>query len=214
MDADEPKTLGRAEVRGARLQRVWDAHVAPLNRLVEEIRKERGSGFAVPYFDPADGGVQAECLYVMEAPGARAVRTGFVSRNNPDETARNVCVLSAEAGLPRALTAIWNIVPWYIGDESSIRAATGVDIVGGWPYLQRVLELLPRMKVAVLLGRKAQRITRRLTIERPEIMIVASPHPSPLVVNRRPENRAVILNKLREAAGLIAVGKSSAPGAA
>jgi uracil-DNA glycosylase len=214
MDVDEPKALGRAEVRDARLQRIWDAHVAPLNHLVEEIRRDRGSAFAVPYFDPADGGVQAECLYVMEAPGARAVRTGFVSRNNPDETARNICLLSAEAGLPRALTAIWNIVPWYIGGESKIRAAVNFDIVGGWPYLQRVLGLLPRIKVAVLLGRNAQRIKRQLMTEHPEIEIVASPHPSPLVVNRRRENRVVILGRLREAAGLIAAGKSGAPGAA
>jgi hypothetical protein len=123
---EESKKLGRPESRSARLSRTRDSHVAPLNRLVDEIREVRGCGLAVPYFDPADGGEGAECLFVLEAPGTRAVQSGFVSRDNPDETAKNLLLLNAEAGIPRELTAIWNIVPWYIGTTERIQAATAL----------------------------------------------------------------------------------------
>ncbi len=37
----------------------------------------------IPFFDPLDGDVNARCLFVAEAPGPRAVLSGFVSRDNP-----------------------------------------------------------------------------------------------------------------------------------
>jgi uracil-DNA glycosylase len=168
----------------------------------------------VPYFDPADGGEGAECLFVLEAPGARAVQSGFVSRDNPDETAKNFLLLNAEAGIPRELTATWNIVPWYLGTTARIRAATAQDVTVGWPYLRRVLELLPRLRVAVLLGRKAQRIRHLLAAERPDVAIVCCPHPSPLFINRQPGNRAIVLGALRQAAERLATGRIGAKGAA
>lgn len=211
---DEPKSLGRTEVRSARLARIRDPHVARLNRLVEVIRAERDCGLGVPYFDPADGGEQAECLFVLEAPGARAVQSGFVSRDNPDETARNFLLLNAEAGIPRERTATWNIVPWYIGTTKRIRAATPSDVTSGWPYLRRALELLRGVRVVVLLGQKAQRIRPLLTSDQPEFTLISCPHPSPLFINRAPGNRAVVLAALREVAAQLTIGKIGAQGAA
>ena len=40
----------------------------------------------IPHFDPLDGGSNAQVLFLMEAPGPKASASGFVSRNNPDET--------------------------------------------------------------------------------------------------------------------------------
>ncbi len=69
----------------------------------------------VPHFDPLDGGINARVLFLLEAPGAKAVASGFVSRNNPDETARNFFDLNMAAGIARRDTVCWNVVPWYIG---------------------------------------------------------------------------------------------------
>jgi Uracil-DNA glycosylase len=201
-------------VRTARLARIRDPHVARLNRLVEEIRSELDCDGAVPYFDPADGGERAKCLFVLEAPGARAVQSGFVSRDNPDETAKNFLLLNAEAEIPREVTATWNIVPWYIGTTERIRAATLADVSAGWPYLQRALELLPEVRVVALLGQKAQRIRQLLASSRPDLSVIGCPHPSPLFINRAPGNRLSVLAALREVAGHLTTGRSRPQGAA
>jgi uracil-DNA glycosylase len=176
-----------------------EPHVSALTQFVDQVRHERGGEAVVPYCDPADGGVRADCLFLLEAPGPRAVKSGFVSRNNPDETAKNFMLLNEEARIPRARTVTWNIVPWYIGNSQRIRSATARDVEEGWPYLRRLLALLPHLAVAVLVGRNAQRIRHRLTEARPNLRILDCPHPSPLNVNRRPENRGRVLDALRAA---------------
>jgi uracil-DNA glycosylase len=206
MNLDEPKSLSDAACRAALHARLREPHILPLTKLVDQIRLEQGCGIALPYCDPADGGIQAECLFVLEAPGPRAVASGFVSRNNPDETAKNFMLLTSAAEIPRALTATWNIVPWYIGDGKRIRAATSTDVTMGWPYLQRVLRLLPNLRVIMLVGQKPQRIHSRLAAERPDLKIMDCPHPSPLFINRRPENRGLLLNVLLEAAAILKPG--------
>ncbi|MGH7717468.1 MAG: hypothetical protein ACREON_01305 [Gemmatimonadaceae bacterium] len=67
---------------------------------------EAGPEARVPDFDPWDGGTDAEVLYLLEAPGGKAVESGFISRNNPDETARNFFELNRAAGIPRQRTVI------------------------------------------------------------------------------------------------------------
>jgi uracil-DNA glycosylase len=108
---DAPKTLGDAEERGRRSGRLLSPHMRNLTEFVEALRSKTGYGEDIPNFDPADGGVEARCLFLLEAPGRKAVRSGFVSRNNPDETAKNFFKLNHEAGIPRHDTAIWNVVP-------------------------------------------------------------------------------------------------------
>jgi hypothetical protein len=85
----------------------------------------------LPDFDPWDAGIDAEILFLLEAPGARAVASTIVSRNNPDETAKNMFLLHQDACIPRARTLLWNVVPWYIGDGARIRAATPQDLEQG-----------------------------------------------------------------------------------
>jgi len=155
---------------------------------------------SIPDFDPWDGGVTAEILYLLEAPGAQAVASGFVSRNNPDETAKNFFELNREAGIPRELSVTWNIVPWYIGSGKRIRAATREDISSGSKSLERLLRLLPTLRAVVLVGRKAERAAGIISRACPDVRIFRSPHPSPLFVNNAPGNRDRILRTLREVA--------------
>jgi uracil-DNA glycosylase len=197
---DIPKSLGNPRHRAERLAHLHDPHIRALTLFVERIRAERRCGDAVPYFDPADGGIDAECLYVLEAPGPKAVASGFISRNNPDETAKNWFELNAEAGVPRKKTIICNIVPWYIGSDGKIRPATSGDIQHGWPYLLQLIDMLPRLRVVVLVGGKAQHIAPLLRRVRPSVRLMECPHPSPMFVNRKPDNRGRLLAVLADVA--------------
>jgi hypothetical protein len=116
------------------LLREW--HIAALTGLVNKAREESGKEKAKPFFDPLDGGVVARCLFLLEAPGPRAVASGFVSRNNPDESARNFFGLNREAGISRELTITWNIVPWHIGSGKKIRPAGRSDLDCGMWHLE------------------------------------------------------------------------------
>jgi uracil-DNA glycosylase len=197
------ESLDNPHHRAQRLARLHEPHVNELTAFVDRIRRERGCGDKVPYFDPADGGVEAECLFVLEAPGPRAVQSGFISRNNPDESAKNWLELNAKAGVPRNRTVICNIVPWYVGSGGRIRPADSTDIEEGWPYLLSLLDMLPRLRVVVLVGGKAQRVAPRLRAVRPDLPLMKCPHPSPMFVNRKPQNREVLLAALREVAAAL-----------
>lgn len=128
---DKPKLLSSPAARTARQAELHDPHVASLTAFVKTLCAEMGSDYQIPYFDPWDGGTAAEVLYLLEAPGAKAVLSGFISRNNPDETAKNFFLFNQKSGIPRKRTITWNIVPWYIGSGSRIRPATSDDIEAG-----------------------------------------------------------------------------------
>ena len=144
-----------------------------------------------------DGGIRARALFVLEAPGPKAVRSGFVSRNNPDETAKNMLNLLAEAGFSRHETVLWNIVPWYIGDEKEIHSPKAMDIACGLEYLVQLTALLSILKAIVFVWKKAQRASKLISFVTP-IRIFESYHPSPQFVNRRPGNRDRILESFRD----------------
>ena len=200
--------LGDPTLREARRSELVRPHVQPLTRFVKNLRAEVGGQFAVPDFDPWDGGINAELLFLLEAPGPKARESGFVSRNNPDETAKNFFELNCEAGIPRRSTLMWNVVPWYIGTGHRIRAATGTDLEAGLRPLPRLLGLLPHLRVIVLVGRKAERARALASSSHPNASLLVCPHPSPMFVNRAPANREKILAVLRQAAQLVAVGRA------
>ena len=200
LSTDEPKSLAKPEARAIRMAGLTNPHIAPLTNFVDALRAEMGSNYGIPYFDPFDGGTAAEVLCLLEAPGAKAVESGFISRNNPDETAKTFFRINQEALIPRQRTISWNIVPWYIGSGSRIRPATSADIEMGLLRLKEVLELLPKLRAVVLMGRKAQRASARIATLRPSLRLFMSPHPSPLFVNNSPVNREKILFVFRQLA--------------
>lgn len=165
-------------------------------------------GRELPCFDPCDGGIRARALFLLEAPGRQAVGSAFISRNNPDQTAKNMCSLLQSAGLARRDTLLWNIVPWYVGDGSRIRPVTPQDIQEALPYLKGLLGLLPHLRVVVLVGKKAQSAIGSL---RPltNVPIRATDHPSPRVFNVWPEKRAQVLAVFSQAADLLRIDQQS-----
>lgn len=194
---DHPKILGDVAAQETRLSQVTESNVAGLTEFVRRLRQKMGRDAAIPYFDPWDGGVDAEVLFLLEAPGPKARDSGFVSMNNPDETAKNLFELTHTAGIGRRRIAIWNIVPWYIGSGAKIRPANSADIAAGIESLEALLPLFTRLCAIVLVGAKAQKGENHIKRIAPEIEIFSSPHPSPMFVNRRPENRESILNSWR-----------------
>ncbi|WAK04460.1 uracil-DNA glycosylase [Methylobacter sp. YRD-M1] len=197
MFEDRPKLLGNSKALDARLMQIEEIHIAPLTNFVRELQERMGREVSIPYFDPWDGSVETEVLYLLEAPGPKAVNSGFISRNNPDETAKNFFELNRDAGIHRRRTVIWNIVPWYIGNGSRIRAAKSEDIAQGRDSLVHLFEHLPKLRAVVLVGAKAQKVEKELTQLNSSLAVFSCPHPSPMFVNRSPGNRNIILEKLK-----------------
>ena len=188
-DADEQQR------RRALLQ---SSHIASLTEYVVNLRRLLGYDQEIPYFDPQDGGTRASLLFLLEAPGPKAVASGFVSRDNPDPTARNMTQLLAESGVPRRETVSWNIVPWYVGRDGRIRPVNQKDINAGIEYLKSLRPLLPNIRVVVLVGRKAQKA--RLAIEQLfQTPVLDCPHPSQRVLNVWPQKREEIKYVFRQA---------------
>jgi len=142
---------------------------------LDEVRSICKLTAQVPDFDPCDGGVTARALFLLEAPGPQAVASGFVSRNNPDPTARNMCELLSEAGLLRKDTLLWNVVPWYCGDGQRIQAPSRDDIRKGLTVLPKLLAILRDLRCVVLVGRKAQQARSALP---KGLTIIETFHPS------------------------------------
>ena len=196
-----PKSLRDPEVLAARLRAIDLPHTKPLNDFVRTLRSQKGDEYFVPFFDPHDGGVDAEILFLLEAPGPRARDTGIVSRDNPDETAKNIFLLSQKAGLDRRRVGQWNVVPWYIGSKERLGIVKPMDVTMGMSTLGTLLSLLPALRTVVLIGTKAARANKLVLSARPTISIVSMPHPSPMFVNRAPEaNRLRILGVLKSLA--------------
>lgn len=126
--------------------------------IVKRIRAETGLGKAVPDFDPKNGNEAGRFLFLLEAPGPKAV-DGIVSFDNPDPAARGMRKLLEEANIPRSEIALWNIVPWYIGreDHTAIKAATAKDVADGRVYVPSIIEQMKSLEFIVLVGGAARR---------------------------------------------------------
>ncbi len=147
--------------------------------LVSRIKNERGLAKEVPGFDPSNGNEDAKYLFLLEAPGPGAMNTGMISFDNPDPTAINFRNQLSGAGITRDKIAIWNIVPWYIGNVAGdgIRAATAADVHEGMKYLEPLIAAMRYLRCVVLVGSAARRAhmhLSRITTAR----IVTCHHPS------------------------------------
>lgn len=198
-DADQPYALKDPAEVARRRGLLELPHIAPLIEYSNSVMARVGSGYEVPFFDPCDGGTNAQALFLLEAPGRKAMGSRFISRNNPDPSAKMMFMTLARAGIPRQTTLLWNVVPWYVGNHTAIRAVTPDDIAASLSFLKELIDLLPNLKAVVLVGKKAQRVelhVAKLTVCR----VFRSPHPSQRVMNRWPEQRAEMIKTFCEVA--------------
>ena len=171
-------------------------HMRPLAGFAASLRE--ATGREVPDADPADGGVGARCLLLLETPGPAIVRTGFVSCDNPTPTAGNLRRFLRDAGLPRETLLIWNAVPFVIhAPGAKNRAPRAPEVRAGLALLPGLLPLLPELRVCVLAGRAAGAAAPVLRAERPELLLLEMPHPSPTFFCTSPEVLLRIVAALR-----------------
>ena len=140
--------------------RLNEPHVKPLMDLVRGIRSRRRE--KVPNVDPNDGGVNAVALFLSETPGPRAVGTGYVSRDNPDLSAKHMGEALDAAGFSRSDLVLWNVVPYCVSTEARNMNATAAEIKEAAPDTQVFIDTLPRLRVIVFCGLQAQRAIRHL----------------------------------------------------
>ena len=179
----------------ARLALLEEPHVAPLNAFVRRLQKATEAD--VPWFDPLDGGADARLLVLMESPSRRGHENGFVSVDNDTPTGRRMRETFASAGLRREDWAIWNVVPWYLGDDRRARNPTLAERRRGEVWLGGLLPLLPSLRVVLTLGAPAREGWRSLGLDLPH---VAAPHPSNTNLCARPWLAAEFERAVSEAA--------------
>lgn len=204
-EPDAPKSLADPAALAARRAMAEAPHTAPIRALARRIADERGA--PVPDPDPMDGGVEARLLLLLETPGPMVLRTGFVTRDSANGTAANLFRFLREAGISRGDTLIWNAVPWVIHAPGALnRAPRRAEVKEAAPYLAPLLDLLPRLAVAVLAGRFAGRCAPAFATRRPGLPVIAIPHPSPTYVCTSPEVPARIRRGLSEASAILRQG--------
>ena len=208
--AAAPRAHRDPQFLAAKLGRLEEPHLAPLSAFTRQVRRETGR--EVPWFDPDSGGTQARALFLFEAPGARstgpdgprarAAGSRIISSDNNDGTAQNMWLLQQQANLDRSTFLAWNIVPWYVGSGTRIREVDDNDLDEAATYLDRLLVLLPQLRLVVTFGDKPRKGWFRYLLN-PEARLLptlAVPHPSPQSINVNKANKDLILAGLRRAA--------------
>lgn len=184
---DAPRHFKQPELVAARRSMLHEPHIAPLTAYVEKLRAKYPD-WEFQYFDPMDGGVDADMLFLLEKPGpmtspnAKRKGSGFISRNNDDPTAEALFTFMEQAEIDRKRVVLWNVIPGWNGTikiKPDERRA-GVEELAG------LLLLLPRLKTVVLVGRQAGKAAKFM--QSMNLRIFPSAHPSPKV---RSMNRAM-----------------------
>jgi uracil-DNA glycosylase len=173
MADDQPKSLKDPEQIAIRVAALSKPCIKPLVDFVKTLGHDEYGD--VPNFDPYDGGVDAEALFLLEKPGEKAIESGFVSRNNNDDTAANIIKFMKEADISRAKTCLWNAVP----GRKSPGKPTLLEIQQGAMALSSLLRVLNKVRVVVLVGNEAGRAWLSAENIRP-LPTINSAHPSPV----------------------------------
>lgn len=175
----EPKSLGYEPNVLARKGLLMAPHMLPLTAYAESLRERLGNSVFVPDFDPLDGGINAEFIFLLEKPGPktdyRNGGSGFISRDNNDDTAKAIFCFMQSIGLDRKRTLLWNTIPAW----DNKRAFKGFHVLDGIELLDGLLPLLSNLKTIILVGKQAQKAKKGLKAL--GFDVAQSDHPSPLV---------------------------------
>ena len=187
---EHPRSLRSSAAIAERNSRLNERSVAPLSAYVHRLRADNPA-IEFPYFDPADGGIDADMLFLFEKPGRKTSErgggSGFISRNNDDPTAEATFNFMKKALIKRKRTVIWNLIPGW----NRTRTVTRLEIKEGISRLRELIVLLEKVRMIVLVGNRAQsaeKFIRKLDLgyDR-KLDIATSAHPSPLVRARHPD---------------------------
>lgn len=163
-----PRRMKDSDFSEDQFQRRYASHVEPLNRFIDELRKEMDD-YSVPYIPPMYGGVKARLLSVLRDPGPMTQESGrgsgFIGMENDDPTAEALCQYFDVARIPAKEIVPWNAYPWYINC-----LPTTDQLREGTAPLKNIIDLMPKLKVVMLHGGVAHRAWRRLVRTYPELV--------------------------------------------
>ncbi|AIF46037.1 uracil-DNA glycosylase [Dyella japonica] len=183
---DAPRSLRKPEAIAERERMLFARHIEPLSRYVDGLRAKYPD-WEFQDFDPLDGGVDADMLFLLEKPGPKTSATGkqkgsgFISRNNDDPTAEALFRFMVQAGISRKRTVLWNVIP---GWNETIKT-TSEEVRRGIDELKNLLPLLPNVQTVVLVGGKAKMALP--LIQAMGFRVLTSAHPGPKVRSINPD---------------------------
>ncbi|MCT2100060.1 hypothetical protein M3E00_15955 [Dietzia cinnamea] len=161
---------------------LWDKHVAPVNALADRVADAEGlKRGLVPYVDPQLAGVDATVLALLDNPSTKAeagTGSGLLSLENDDLTARNCAKFYNAFGLTPDRVVHWNVAPAPIAGAKNGRSSAS-ERVRGARWLRELLELLPNLRVILLMGDMARDGWMKSGLDAAGVVIPQSvPHPS------------------------------------
>jgi hypothetical protein len=173
-------------------ERMAERYLGPigdLNRWVDGVRAETGE--SVPYFDPRAALDGAKVLLLLQDPsGAADGESGFISRDNNDQTAHNVYELYLKTSLRYEDCIAWNVIPWWVANPAKGPRSLASEARRARQYLEEVIDLLPGDLAAVIVMGETQTQPawqaavghRHSSFRGAEVRFTA--HPGPLAINQ------------------------------
>lgn len=176
--------------------RLHEKHIKPITDLVDELSRV-GNGF-IPHVAPLYGGINAKVLTILQDPGPKTqsdAGSGMLCAENDDPTAELFSNCLDAARLDVARTIPWNAYPWYIN-----KSPTASQLDAGLIPLWRLLDLLCKVSVVMLMGRRAEdswkRFRKRYRTESSRYTVIPSLHPSRRGIIRGGQTRDVGIKQL------------------
>lgn len=136
-------------------------HIAPVNKLVNALRKERPQ-LSMPYVAPHYDATKARVLSLLSNPGPRAdgeAGSGFLSVENDDSTAERLGALYHRVGLSETNVLPWNAFPWFV-HEAHPNGLPLEFVLSGQDALHRLLQVATGVRAVVAHGGDAHRAVR------------------------------------------------------
>ena len=170
------------DVVALKYSHIRDPHVAPINALADRVADAEGIARGlVPYVDPQMGGIEATVLALLDNPSTKAeagTGSGLLSLENNDGTARFCAEKYNAFGLTPGEVVHWNVAPAPIAGPKNT-SSMPAERVRGARWLHELLELLPNLRVILLMGDNARDGWKRSGLTPDGVVIPpAVPHPS------------------------------------
>ncbi len=199
MNKDKSFILKKTDILEQKCNALYSNHIASLTRMVQNYHEK---GVNMPWIDPADGGVQARMLILLQSPARSELTPRFVSLDNPCPSQQNLHRFLKQAGIKRKDIILWNTMPWLtpLGEKIS---PTRNNVRKGVEIIKSLMPLLEDLTVVVLAGSVALQTRPFFEREYPHITLLTMPHPSPLSLCRASSVAEEIKTTLHQAFLLI-----------
>lgn len=199
MFLDAPRGLRDKDAFDLRRRMLALARVRDLKTWADSIAVSRGVN--VPYPDPADGGVDAKVLILLEAPTQRlpdsAEQAGFLSVDNDSAAAEEMWRARELVGLQQGTALHWAIVPWYLPEGTGPKRSETRD---GSGLLLELLAMLPRLDTVINCGLEAQKAWHEFVAPHaPDLEVIDTWHPATVAMAQEGK-RADLQDAFRRAA--------------